>query len=342
MSFLSLKLIYYRQYMNTCPYDLLNVTRNATEDEIKRSFRKLSSKCHPDRVSADDPDRELKTKQFIDLNEAKETLLNPQTRRAYDMGGWDMVKHVSESIRAREQQKLKCEPLVVQREISINELYHNKTIKLEVDVPIHGEDGSVEVVKFPMEFQAESLGKIVAPNEGTQKPGRIPGDIIVIAELERNCPFDIKGLDLIYTAKLNLLDLFQGYKVIVPHPTGPLLVKGQYTFRDNENDNLLIFPGLGLGHGRGNLVLHTVADLSSLDQLPQKVKQDICMILNKEFGSEPSIPDSVTDITSSGKTPQEMRKNMPRIGQMFSGLIPGVTEVIEGGSMGDSANCRMQ
>lgn len=37
-------------------YEVLGVDRNATEDEIKRAFRRLARKYHPD-VNKDDPDR---------------------------------------------------------------------------------------------------------------------------------------------------------------------------------------------------------------------------------------------------------------------------------------------
>lgn len=42
-------------------YDVLNVSKNATKDEIKKSYRRLAMKFHPDR-NTNDPDAEKKFK----------------------------------------------------------------------------------------------------------------------------------------------------------------------------------------------------------------------------------------------------------------------------------------
>ena len=74
-------------------YDILGVEKQASEDEIKKAFRKLSLKYHPDRNS--DP---LATEKFKEINEAHEILTNQEKRQQYDfqsgggfpMGGGDM------------------------------------------------------------------------------------------------------------------------------------------------------------------------------------------------------------------------------------------------------------
>jgi len=61
-------------------YDILGVARNATDAEIKKSFRKLACKYHPD-VAKDKTTAEDK---FKELNEANEVLSDPEKRRKYD------------------------------------------------------------------------------------------------------------------------------------------------------------------------------------------------------------------------------------------------------------------
>lgn len=63
-------------------YEVMGVGRDATQDEIKRAYRKLARKYHPD-VSKD-PDAEEKFKQ---LGEAYEVLKDPEKRAAYDQLG---------------------------------------------------------------------------------------------------------------------------------------------------------------------------------------------------------------------------------------------------------------
>ena len=62
-------------------YNILNVDRNATDDEIKKSYRALSYKYHPDRNNNEDTGSKMK-----EINEAYETLKDPQKKKMYDLG----------------------------------------------------------------------------------------------------------------------------------------------------------------------------------------------------------------------------------------------------------------
>jgi molecular chaperone DnaJ len=64
-------------------YEILSVQRNASGDEIKRSYRKLAIKFHPDK-NPDDPHAEEK---FKELGEAYDVLIDEQKRAAYDRYG---------------------------------------------------------------------------------------------------------------------------------------------------------------------------------------------------------------------------------------------------------------
>nr|MBP6294628.1 DnaJ domain-containing protein [Hydromonas sp.] len=64
-------------------YEILDVARNASDDEIKKAYRKLAMKYHPDR-NQDNPSAEEK---FKEVKEAYEMLSDSQKRAAYDQYG---------------------------------------------------------------------------------------------------------------------------------------------------------------------------------------------------------------------------------------------------------------
>jgi molecular chaperone DnaJ len=64
-------------------YEVLGVHRNATEEEIKKAYRKLALKFHPDKNPGDKAAEE----SFKELGEAYEALNDPQSRAAYDQFG---------------------------------------------------------------------------------------------------------------------------------------------------------------------------------------------------------------------------------------------------------------
>jgi len=66
-------------------YEILGVKRNASIDEIKKAYRKLAMKWHPDRHSGDD--RGAAEEKFKRINEAKEVLTDPEKRAKYDKFG---------------------------------------------------------------------------------------------------------------------------------------------------------------------------------------------------------------------------------------------------------------
>src|SRR3569832_2416737 len=63
-------------------YKILGVARNATQDEIKRSYRKLARKYHPDVSKEKDAEA-----RFKEVGEAYEVLKDPEKRAAYDQLG---------------------------------------------------------------------------------------------------------------------------------------------------------------------------------------------------------------------------------------------------------------
>ena len=65
-------------------YQILGVSRDATADEIKKAYRKLAMKYHPDKAKGDKKQAEEKFKQ---ISEAYAVLSNPEKKKEYDEFG---------------------------------------------------------------------------------------------------------------------------------------------------------------------------------------------------------------------------------------------------------------
>ena len=65
-------------------YDILGLKKNASQDEIKRAYRKLAHQYHPDKANGDRAEMEQK---FKEINEAYQVLSDEQKRARYDQFG---------------------------------------------------------------------------------------------------------------------------------------------------------------------------------------------------------------------------------------------------------------
>lgn len=81
-------------------YKTLGVAKNASADDIKKAYRKLARKLHPD-VNPNDKEAH---KKFQQINEANEVLSDPEKRKKYDQQG-ENWKHADQYEQAQQQQQ---------------------------------------------------------------------------------------------------------------------------------------------------------------------------------------------------------------------------------------------
>ncbi|TEW53614.1 molecular chaperone DnaJ [Psychromonas sp. RZ22] len=73
-------------------YEVLGLSRDATEKEVKKAYKRLAMKYHPDRTKGDDALEE----KFKEVKEAYEILSDPQKKAAFDQYGHDGVNQQSQ------------------------------------------------------------------------------------------------------------------------------------------------------------------------------------------------------------------------------------------------------
>ncbi|KAK3094989.1 hypothetical protein FSP39_008792 [Pinctada imbricata] len=122
-------------------YDILGVKPNSTPEEIKKAYRKLALKFHPDK-NPDDPEK------FKLISHAYETLSDPKKREIYDKGGEEAIKGGGSNTEfhnpfdifnmffgtggSRKQSSRKVKSVVHQLSVSLEDLYNGTTRKLAV------------------------------------------------------------------------------------------------------------------------------------------------------------------------------------------------------------------
>ncbi|KAL7715956.1 Chaperone protein DNAJ [Entamoeba marina] len=119
-------------------YEILGVAKDATNSEIKKAYRSLSIKYHPDKPTGD-------KKKYEQLNKAYEVLTDAKQRRIYDQGGEEALKNAGRDggfgggfnpfdffhNNNRQQQRQQRMPdVVISLEVTLEDLYKGKTIEV--------------------------------------------------------------------------------------------------------------------------------------------------------------------------------------------------------------------
>jgi molecular chaperone DnaJ len=122
-------------------YEILGVSRDASQDDIKKKFRSLAVKFHPDKlVNATDEEKKEAEEKFKEISEAYDILSNPDKRKQYDNGGipnfdniWDEFGNPFENFFGRRTQRVnKGSDIQINVEITLKEAYTGIEKKVEV------------------------------------------------------------------------------------------------------------------------------------------------------------------------------------------------------------------
>ena len=275
-------------------YDILGVSKEAEQEEIKKAYRKLSLQFHPDR----NPDPAA-TEKFKSINEAYEVLSDGVRREQYNMelqfgsggnpmGGFpggDMNDIFSmmfgggfpgtgfpgggPNIRvfhsgggafpggAFFQQIHKPQPITKQIAITLGQAYQGVTLQLEIEK--QSQRGPIMVHEPEVLHVAIPAG--IEHGETILLNGQ--GDVKLVIHIEDHPIFKRQGQDLVYLKHISLKESLCGFAVDVQHLNGKMLQM------NNQANPTVVKPGFkkvvpGLGMNRsgqtGNLVIEFVVD----------------------------------------------------------------------------------
>jgi curved DNA-binding protein len=245
-------------------YEIMGVQRDATQDEIKRAYRKLARKYHPD-VSKE-PDAEAR---FKEVGEAYEVLKDPEKRAAYDRLGADWkagqdfrpppdwakgfefhgggfteadaagFSDFFESLfgrgfaregAARGGFRARGEDTYVKVLIDVDDAYHGATRALTLQHTGFGADGRPGVTERSLNVRIPKgvhQGQHIrlAKQGGAGIGGGEPGDLYLEVEFRPHPYYHVEGRDVFLDLPVAPWEAALGARVKAPTPTGPVDLK---------------------------------------------------------------------------------------------------------------------
>lgn len=249
-------------------YSTLGVQRNATPDQIKKAYRSMAMKHHPDRGGDE--------KKFKEISVAYEVLSDPEKRRMFDAGVdprnnhgghhgggpfeyhfghgnfEDVFSHFGFNFGARPQQRNKT--LNISIEITLEDVLKGKDISAEVGIP----NGQSRAVNISIPAGIENGQQIRYQGMGDHSITNLrPGDLIVNIFVKEHPTFKREGDALIYEKAIDVWDAILGtsinivtldgktFNITVPPGTQPDTIlscrgEGLPNIRTKLRGNLLI------------------------------------------------------------------------------------------------------
>lgn len=240
-------------------YAILGVARDADADAIKKAYRKLAHRYHPD-VSKD-ADAEEKFKEVV---EAYDTLKDPEKRAAYDQLGsyqagqdfrpppdWQQAfteggfsfedldlsdlfanLHRGAGRHRREERSLRGEDYEVRAQFTLEDAYHGVETTLNLTLPDYDQNGFLRGVPHSVKVRipkgATDGQRLRLPGKGGRGfHGGPPGDLYLIVVLEPHPLYRVSGHDLYIDLPLAPWEAALGTSVEVPTLAGPVRLKVQ-------------------------------------------------------------------------------------------------------------------
>ncbi|XP_020238956.1 dnaJ homolog subfamily B member 4 [Cajanus cajan] len=201
-------------------YKILKVNRNATDEELKRAYKRLAMKWHPDKSHQQHQiTKEEAEAKFKQVSEAYDVLSDPKKRQIYDFYGHyplNSTKVTEKSdvgVRVPKDEKVG----VVETKLvcTLEELYRGCKRKLRISRTVPHEFGKLktveEVLKIDIKPGWKKGTKITFPGKGNQQAeNTAPDDLIFVVDEKPHAFFKRDGNDLVVTQKILLLEALVG------------------------------------------------------------------------------------------------------------------------------------
>lgn len=213
--------------MNQSYYDILGVSPSASQDEIKRAYRKLAIESHPDRGGD--------AGHFQKINEAYDTLKSPEKRAAYDnpqtrnsnYSGFNGVPPGFEDLFANFQagfgrqfeevfgfrpQYPRNKTFHLNAAISLEDAFRGKEIVVNLKLP-NGNENLISV-KIPPGVKDQMTLRVAGVGD-TSIPGATPGDVNILVLIDPHETFTRNGDNLQQEITIDAFEAMLGAEKVI-------------------------------------------------------------------------------------------------------------------------------
>ncbi|XP_047157434.1 dnaJ homolog subfamily B member 13-like [Vigna umbellata] len=199
-------------------YKILKVNRNASDEELKRAYKRLAMKWHPDKNHQHHTvTKEEAEAKFKQVSEAYDVLSDPKKRQIYDFYGHYPLNSLKVKgdggVRVPKNENVG----VVERKLlcTLEELYKGCKKKLKISRTIHHEFGKLktveEILKIDIKPGWKKGTKITFPGKGNQEAeASAADDLIFVVDEKPHALFKRDGNDLVVTQKILLVEALVG------------------------------------------------------------------------------------------------------------------------------------
>jgi DnaJ-class molecular chaperone len=265
--------------MNSDLYSILEISKDASEQDIKKAYRKLTLQYHPDRNNSSDAEEKIRK-----INEAYEVLGDKEKRMLYDSGtnqsgfpfgafhfsegqGVDIFKMFFNGgiphqpsfymFHNSVPQTMKPSPILQTLNLTLEQSFKGCSVEIKIDRKVSvGASVSYETETFNVSIPAGIDQEQFIMQEKGNVSENSKGDVVITIHVENNSPFSRRGIDLIYSKTLTLKESLCGFSFVINHPSGESIVIEERTITKPSSKKVI--PEMGMrkdGQQFGNLII---------------------------------------------------------------------------------------
>ena len=340
-------------------YEILGISYSSTLEDIKKAYKKLALKHHPDR-NLNDKESEDKFKKIA---EAYSILSDSEKRKQYDTYGdlymsnkmnlddispfgifekmfgqpngqnqftamFQMTGNMEDDIKSFTHKMFQFKPLIINIPFTLEQCFNGDIVQQEIEVKKDNKN-IIEIIRVNIPKGVRNKQRMVIKNKGHQNNGK-RGNITIIFEEQPHPIYKRKGNHLFMDKKILLLEAINGLEFIIKPIFGGCLILENYDDDIIDGDTLHTIRKFGLPDLNQNDVIGNLY-INYKIIFPKGLSKDRKQLLNQLLPQRTSLPSSThTLIRKKLKSCNEKeivysqsnpRKSKGLFGSLFNGIL---------------------